>query len=154
MLPWEKRQTYPPLYGPGFVKITIDEIDSTFITKVDTPARKRMASNLRNFLMYLKKLGVRGEAWIDGSFSTMNPNPQDFDMLLVIPRMTLAGMDPENLEELHTLTAIDNREYVRRKWSCDLYICEKSNITMQRQFETTFSNNPDKRAKGIPVITL
>lgn len=154
MLPWEKRQTYPPLYGPGFVEITIGQIEETFLAKVDTPARKRMASNLRNFLMYLTRLGVHGQAWIDGSFSTMNPAPHDFDMLLVIPRVTLAGMSQENLEELWSLTTIENREYVRKKWSCDLYVCEKSNIGMQREFESKFSNNPDKNSKGIPVISL
>ena len=154
MLPWEKRQTYPPLYGPGFVEITIEEIDKTFVSKVDTPVRRRIASNLRNFLMHLKKLGVQGEAWIDGSFSTMNPTPQDFDTLLVIPRVTLAGMTSHNLEELNRLTALESREYVRKKWSCDLYICDKSNLTMQRQFEKKFSKNPDDSAKGIPVIKL
>lgn len=113
-----------------------------------------MASNLRNFLMYLKKLGVHGEAWIDGSFSTMNPSPHDFDMLLVIPRVILAGLTHENLAELHQLTDLKNREYVRKKWSCDLYVCDKSNITMQRQFESKFSKNPDEHMKGIPVISL
>ncbi len=154
MLSWEKRQTYPALFSPGFVSISIDEIDAQFLSKVDTPVRKRMASNLRTFLMYLKRLGVRGDVWINGSFSTMNPNPHDFDVLLVIPKVILSGLSDKNLIELDELTKIENRGYVKSKWSCDLYVCDKSNLTMQRQFEITFSRNPDDAAKGIPVIKL
>ena len=154
MIPWEKRQTYPPLYGPGFVHLSIRDIDTTFLSKVDTPVRRRMASNLRNFLMLLQRLDVKGEVWIDGSFSTLNPHPHDFDILLVIPRVTLAALTPENLEELNFLTDLDHKEYVRNKWPCALYVCDKSNISMQRRFEATFSRNPDDNSKGIPVITL
>lgn len=134
--------------------MNIEEINDVFLAKVDTPVRRRLASNLRDFLMCLKRLGVKGEAWIDGSFSTMNPTPHDFDVLLVIPRVTLAGMTPENLDELETLTKLESREYVRNKWSCDLYVCDKNNLTMQRKFEQKFSRNPDDDSKGIPVILL
>jgi hypothetical protein len=154
MLPWEKKQTFPALYGPGFVEINVADIDAAFVSKVDTPVRRRVASNLRTFVGYLQKLGVKGELWIDGSFSTMNPNPHDFDVLLVIPRVTLAGMTPENRDELFNLTDQSNKEYVKRRWSCDLYVCEKSNLAVQRQYEISYSKNPEVGDKGIPVIKL
>lgn len=154
MTPWELRQTFPALYGPGFIEITVDEIDKTFVSKLDTPVRRRIASNLRTFVGYLQKLGVKGELWVDGSFSTMNPNPHDFDVLLVIPRVILKGMTPENRDELFSLTDAANKAYVKRRWSCDLYVCEKSNLTVQRQYEISYSRNPVAGEKGIPVIRL
>ncbi len=154
MLPWEKRQTYPALYGPGFIEISIADIDSAFTSKLDTPARRRIMSNLRNFIGVLTSLGVKGEIWINGSFSTMNPNPHDFDVLLIIPKVTLSGMTEENKHRLYELTDESKKDYVRRRWSCDLYVCDQSNLGARRMYELKFSKNPDVGAKGIPVIKL
>jgi len=75
--------------------------------------------------------------------------------LLVIPRVTLSGMTKEQREELAELTDINNREYVRAKWSCDLYVIESSNIGDRTYYEELFSRNPDSNnRKGIPVISL
>lgn len=154
MLPWEKRQTYPALYGPGFVEISINDIGTAFTSKIDTPARRRITSNLRNFIGVLSNLGVKGEIWINGSFSTMNPHPHDFDVLLVIPKVTLSGMTDENKKKLWDLTDESQKEYVRRRWSCDLYVCDQSNLGVRRIFESKFSKNPEIGGKGIPVIKL
>lgn len=152
---WKNKQTYPALFKSGFVYITESEIDQLFVDTLSTPRRKLLASLLRLFVHELKSLGVKGELWIDGSFSTKNPEPMDFDVFLVIPRVTLAGMTKENRDGLYKLTDIKNRPYVRAKWSCDLYVAESSDIASRKNFEELFSNNPDSlNKKGIPVIKL
>lgn len=153
-VPWEKRQTYPALCSPGFTSVSITELEAFFLDKVDTPPRRRLISELRNFIMKLKSLGVMGDLWVNGSFSTMNPNPHDYDVLLVIPQATLLGLGETELIELEQLTDPTNRAYVKRKWSCDLYTCNSSHIGMQSHYKRLFSKNPDENTKGIPVISI
>jgi len=149
------KQTYPALCQSGFKRIEETEIEHIFLDGFNSPRRKMLASQLKLFVNKLRSLGVKGELWIDGSFSTKNPEPMDIDILLVIPRITLSGMTEEARLELSELTDITKREYVRAKWSCDLYVIEASNIGDRKYYEDWFSRNPDSlNKKGIPVITL
>lgn len=149
------KQTYPPLYQSGFARIKETDIEQVFLGLVSTPRRKMLASQLKLFIHKLQSIGTKGELWIDGSFSTKNPEPMDIDLLLVIPRITLSGMSEAGREELANLTDKANRAYVRAKWSCDLYVIESSDIGWRRYYEDLFSKNPDGlNKKGIPVISL
>lgn len=149
------RQIYPALYQAGFEKIKEAEIEQTFVVSSDSPKRRLLASHLRLFIGKLHSLGVKGELWINGSFSTKNPNPMDIDLLLVISRSALADMTVENQRGLDELTNNSGREYVRMRWNCDLYVIESSDIGQRRYYEELFSRNPDSLSKkGIPVIIL
>lgn len=150
------KQTYPALYDPGFMPVDISNIESAFLPAgVSSPRRKLLANQLRLFIATLQSTGVRGELWIDGSFSTKNPEPMDIDVLLVIPRVVLLGMTEEGRNELAELTDPDNKQYVRAKWSCDLHVREASDLAGRRYYERLFSRNPDnENKKGIPVIQI
>lgn len=151
----KNKHTYPPLYQGGFIPIEISAIEQVFLGVDSSPKRKMLASMLKLFIHKLQSLNVKGDLWVNGSFSTKNPEPMDIDLLLVIPRVTLSGMTKEQREELTELTDFDNREYVRAKWSCDLYVIESSNIGDRAYYEELFSRNPDSlNRKGIPVISL
>ncbi|QEI13842.1 DUF6932 family protein [Cellvibrio japonicus] len=145
--------TYPPLFEAGFTHVSEADIERVFVGVAESSRRKMLASQLRLFIQKLRSLGVKGELWIDGSFSTKNLEPMDIDLLLVIPRIVLSAMTEENLKELDELTG--NRELTRARWSCDLYVIESSNIARRKYYEDFFSQNPDKdNRKGIPVIKL
>lgn len=149
------KQTHPAIYKDGgFKKLSIEQIDDVFIDhQSDSPRRKLLAAHLRLFIQKLQSLGVTGELWIDGSFSTKNPNPSDIDVLLVISESTLEKMSDANYEELDTLA--DDRQYVRTRWNCDFYVVESSDIGSRKYYEDWFSRNPDEfNRKGIPVINL
>lgn len=149
----KNKHTYPPLYQSGFTPIEISAIEQVFLGVDSNPRRKMLASQLRLFTHKLQLLNAKGDLWVNGSFSTKNPEPMDIDLLLVIPRITLSGMTTEQTEELAEL--IDNREYVRAKWSCDFYVIDSSDVGRRKYYEDLFSRNPDSNnRKGIPVISL
>ncbi|PCH51967.1 MAG: hypothetical protein COC20_04765 [Cellvibrionales bacterium] len=146
---------HPPLFDAGFIPIKFDELDQVFLGSNSSPRRKMLTSALRLFIKKLESLEVKGELWINGSLSTKNPEPMDFDVVLVISRVTLSAIPIDKQTELYELTDLSNREYVRTKWSCDLFVIESSNIGDRRYYEEWFSRNPDElNKKGIPVITL
>lgn len=149
------KQIFPAIYQSGFERITIGEIEQVFVNGLNSPRRTLLASHLRLFIGKLRSLGVKGELWIDGSFSTKNPNPMDIDLVLVISRSTLANMTEKTHEELDYLTSNHGREYVRTKWFCDFYVIDSSNIGDRKYYENLYSKNPDDlNKKGIPVIIL
>jgi hypothetical protein len=152
----KNKQTFPALYKEGFIHITEGDIDRVFLPLGATsPKRQRLATLLRFFIKKLQSTGVKGELWINGSFSTKNLEPMDYDVLLVIPRVTLAGMSKEGKIELEQLTNEKNKEYVRAKWNCDLYVIEASDAANRTFYEKYFSRNPDElNRKGIPVISI
>ena len=147
------KQTHPALFESGFLEINIADLEKVFLGINETPRRKMLTSQLRIFIHKLLALGVKGEIWIDGSFSTRNPEPMDYDVLLVIPRVVFSGMMEKDKQELNDLS--DNRELTLRKWSCDLYVIDSNNLGDRRYYEDLFSRNPDgANRKGIPVIKL
>lgn len=149
----EHKQTFPALLDPGFTRISVDDIDQIFLSNIDTPRRKNLCSMLRLFIHEIKSLGVEGELWVNGSFTTRNPDPKDLDVLLVINRGVISHLPDEDLEKLKWLT--NNREYVRRRWFCDLYVCRNDDFRQRRYFERKWSENPDsENKKGIAVIIL
>lgn len=67
----ENKQTYPPLFPDGFVDIEEDSIENVFVDCLETSRRKFLASGLRQFLAYLRSLGLESyEVW------TMAPSLQ------------------------------------------------------------------------------
>lgn len=155
-MPVHSKPTFPPLFRSGLREIQEQDLDQLFIGPAyDTPLRRRMTAQLRMFIAELKRLGVHGELWINGSFATKKPEPGDMDLALSIPRGVVSAMSKENLERLGFLSDEENRAYVRTKWQVDLYVFESSNVTRRQYFLDLFSRNPDgDNRKGIPFIRL
>lgn len=150
-----RKEFYPGLFRPGFFEIAFENIDQIFANEQSTPRRKMLAAQLRMFIKHLQAMGVHGDLWINGSFSTHNPNPMDYDVLLVISRVILRAMTEEQRAIFAELSSEENHDYVRSKWGCDFYVAESNDAAKQRRFEAAYSSNPDsENKKGIAVIKI
>lgn len=150
-----EKPTFPPLFQSGFCEVKEKDIESIFVGDINTPRRRMLASQLRLFISELKKLGVQGDLWIDGSFSTKNPNPVDVDLALCVSSITLNAMTDENIQTLQYYVSSEGRQYVRSKWGCDFYAMDSSNVGERSYYQELFSNNPDSQnTKGIPVVKI
>lgn len=149
-------QTYPALYPKGLVEIAADDLEKVFMeAAIRTPLRERLTGQLRLFIHYLERLGVQGDIWIDGSYATKKPDPQDIDVALVISRPTLVAMPEDDLKRFAELTDPDNRARVRQRWQVDLFVVDGANQERWDYFFDIFSRNPDaESAKGIPFIRI
>ena len=122
---------------------------------IKTPLRERLTDQLRLFIRYLERLGVQGDIWIDGSYATKKPNPQDIDVALVMSRPTLEAMPEAGRKRLADLTDLENRMLVRRRWQIDLYVFDGANRQRWDYFFDLFSRNPDaENTKGIPFVRI
>lgn len=102
-----------------------------------------------------KKLGVRGDVWIDGSFATQKPEPQDIDVALAIGWPALTAMTDANKQRLASLMNEEGRAYAQAKWNVDFYVFRATNFNERRYWFELFSKNPDSsNRKGIPFVRL
>jgi hypothetical protein len=151
------KMAYRALFPAGsFVDVDLSSIDEVFASEVDTPQRRRIASQLRLFIAYLQqKIGLTSfEMWIDGSFTTVKPNPTDVDVVCFIPREQLKRLTDENLQELEYLASEKGRPYVREKWSVDYYHCPFDSITDRNYWKGRFSRDEYGEPKGIGRIKV
>ena len=148
--------THPPIFPPGFSEITVDALESSFVAPgFDTPLRRRLTGQLRAFIMELARIRVHGDVWIDGSYTTRKPHPQDVDIALVMSPAALQALAGEERKQLGYYGDQDGRAYVRRRWQVDFYIINAMDRQRVRYWRTLFSNNPDQsNPKGIPFVRL
>ena len=150
------KRAHPSLLPPGLREIKLPDLGRLFLGPAyDTPLRRRMVAALRMFIGELKRLGVNGELWINGSFATKKPAPGDIDLALFIPRFVVSAMTKADYARLRFLSDKENKAYVRSKWHVDLYVLESSDADRREYFLDLFSRNPDgTNRKGIPFLNL
>ena len=149
----DNKSSHEPLFRDGFVDIDEVDIDKVFVSGNDTPKRRTLASGLRIFLAHLRSLGLNSyEIWIDGSFATRKPNPNDVDMVCFIPKNAIRRMPNSNLENLKYLGNEEGREYIRARWGCDYYHCPFDSIDDRISWKEKFSLDPNGTEKGIVRI--
>jgi hypothetical protein len=79
-LPSEKPD-YPPLLGVGFHTVTLDELRRLCVERFpESMTRRILADQLTAVIEAVRKAGLPGEFWVDGSFLTEKLDPQ-FDAI-------------------------------------------------------------------------
>lgn len=151
-----RKPAYKPLFQPNtFVDVDENSINQIFNEGNNTPPRRRLASHLRLFLNHLKSLGLESfEMWIDGSFTTINPEPKDIDVVCFISWDQLAAMSVENQEKLAYMASEEGRVYVRERWNIDYYHCPFDSIADRNLWKIKFFKDEFGTEKGIGRIKI
>lgn len=70
----------------------------------------------------LRSLNVEAPLWIDGSFLTEKPEPDDIDLVMRCPRVGAQQVGPPNQQQQTAIAVLLDRAYARATYSLDLYI--------------------------------
>lgn len=85
---------FPPLFPPGRHHMTEAELRETCVDAFPgSPTRADIFAALERLFAHLLSNGVRCEIWIDGSFITEKPDPEDADITVVIDLDVYDAMD-------------------------------------------------------------
>ena len=137
---------HPPLWPSGFSDILIADLDSTFLTPFGpNPIRKGLLAHLKRYLAKLRKVGIPFQVWIDGSFATQKPNPNDIDLIVGVREGDIASLSDAQSELLEGLTYRRNRVILQYK--VDVYLVNLDNESEQDHWITFFSTDKDQRGK-------
>lgn len=113
------KQDYPPILRPGIHAMTLDQIRQTFVSPLPEAApRLRLFSLFDQWLARLRQLNVTGTLWLDGSFVTRKPNPDDLDCILWNPSF----VGPVSEESKIEVRGMIDRTFAKAQYGIDLYI--------------------------------
>ena len=100
-----KKPDYPPLLAPGLHRLTLQGLYDLAV--LPFPVDTQRAVLFRKFGMWeseVKASGVRATMWVDGSFLTQKPSPEDVDCVVWLPHwIDIANDTPTNRASLSRL---------------------------------------------------
>lgn len=134
------------LLPPGLHRATWDELCSTFGS---TRRRRRLLEGLLRVATNLRDAGAVN-LWLDGSFVTSKPNPDDFDGVWDPSRVNLRKVDPV-LTDLSDLR--NGRLRQKAKYHGELMISameQRSGLPFEQFFQQTSEGD----VKGIVLLDL
>lgn len=114
--------SYPPLFEPGFTDM--DEIGLKHACVDFFPDSSRRKMLYCNFIQILQSIrefteqhGCFSEIWIDGSYTTHKPEPDDIDILLVCDWRSINSVPIKLRNELDKLL---DRNYIKHNYKIDV----------------------------------
>lgn len=138
---------YQPLHNAGFLDITDAELDSTFVKPfVDKTRREYLLNRFGALTDKFKETGLSAEVWIDGSFSTLKPNPGDIDVIFFVDEVQLNALAADKQRIIYEL---NNRTYSNIRYNCDVFIVPNQNFNLRSYWRGWFGFSRDEEPKGI-----
>lgn len=113
----------PPV---GLIRPTIQEFEERFVNTNAKEVRKEIYKGYKNYCNYLVSLGVVSIQWINGSYTTKKPAPNDIDLVVHFDGMRIQN-DADLQKRFKEL--IDKNEMKR------LYRCHPQFVLVYPQSE-------------------
>lgn len=148
------KKEYKPLFEEGFKQIALWQLDATFLDPFnDNEHRKYLIDRLNAFINEFQYLGLEAEIWIDGSFTTHKPEPQDIDVVFLLDQEAVTKLDSKKEKLFRELFM--NREEVKARYSIDIYFIDKDDEEDKQNWISTYGFDSRKmNSKGIYKIKL
>jgi hypothetical protein len=112
---------YPPLLAPGLHKLTFEDIYDLAVLPFSGDAQRAVL--FQKFKLWeceVRALGIKGTLWVDGSFLTRKPGPEDVDCVIWRPHwIDLANDTPTNRAALSRLF---DHSSAKTLYGLDLYL--------------------------------
>lgn len=111
---------YAPIHNAGFLDISNDQLEEIFLTPFENRTRREyLLSRFGALLERFKETGINAEIWIDGSFSTLKPEPGDIDVIFWVDG-NLVNLLPIDKQKI--ILEINNRQYSNIRYNCDVFV--------------------------------
>ncbi len=138
---------YAPLHNAGFVDISNDQLEETFLSPFDNKARREyLLSRFGALLDRFKETELNAELWIDGSFATLKPEPGDIDLIFFVDAIQVTSLLPD---KQNIITELSNRTISKIRYSCDVFIVSAQNFNARSYWRGWFGFSRDEKPKGI-----
>jgi hypothetical protein len=153
-----RKRDFDPLLPYGYKEIGIHELDRYFLEPfVEKEWRLPLVNGFRRLLTTLSKIKIEQEIWIDGSFVTTKPDPNDIDILLIVKQQAIESIPPEYKTPWESI--VYNPGLARLRFECDLSFRFKD-VDSERQqvakylYDFTHGHYGAHNKKGIFKLVL
>ena len=129
----------PPLLDPGEHDLTIREFEQMCVRDFPlSQTRKGIMEGFMKILHEINRLGVPCQLIVDGSFLTIEIDPDDVDFTLVVSPEFYDGC---TLEQRKFLDWIGDDKTIKESHQCDPYLC----VDYKPEHEEYFDGICDKK---------
>ncbi len=118
------KEEFPALLEPGVHSYTLDELSKLTVEKFDSVRREELYKNLCLFSQELESTGIAAKLWVDGSFLTQKPDPNDIDLVVMFCPKSVDALPPDSQRALVLL--LDNQAS-KARFSLDVYCIDYNN---------------------------
>ncbi|KYQ97925.1 hypothetical protein AWY96_05175 [Serratia plymuthica] len=147
---------FPPLFPPGFHDLDENKIKLLCVDVFPNSVRRsilycnyiQLMTNIRSINMQFKCFV---EVWVDGSFTTEKPEPDDIDMLLVIDYDQLNLVPPMFQPQVERLL---DRPYIKHNYSIDLLLLRNGQGEDRMHWRGVFGHDREDTPKGIVRVPV
>lgn len=149
------KKDFLPLLSAGIHKLTMSELEDIAVKAFPTDVRRTVLfTNFSSWINHLNKLGITGTIWIDGSFITEKPSPDDIDCFFFNVKATRVLSVSEHAD----LNKIFDHNEARALFDLDLYIenpLPQDLIHRQAYWSGFFGFQHDRsKAKGFVELSI
>lgn len=139
---------HPPLFAPGFHDINEADIPRFFVEPFnEKDRREKLAAGLAQLLEKLKELALKFEVWLDGSFATEKPEPEDIDVAVFFDINAVNALDDDGKRALEVLSIqVDTKV----RYNCHIYFIPNHDPNIRSYWRGWFGFARGEVPKGIP----
>ncbi|PWA07550.1 DUF6932 family protein [Flavobacterium laiguense] len=148
------KREYEPLLENGFKQIALWQLDKVFLEPFEeNEQRQYLINRLSAYISEVLSLGLNAELWIDGSFSTYKPEPQDVDVVFLLDENEIEHLSDRKQKLFEELFL--NREIIKARYSVDVYFIDQNDEIEKQKWIATYGFDSRKiNSKGIYKIQL
>lgn len=143
---------YPPLHPNGIKDIAEEQLYPVFVESFGRGQthdyRENLLIKFGQFLDQFRKLGIGAELWIDGSFATHAPDPDDVDIVFFFDLVTVDQLEGDKRDLFERL--FTNRKFMKAQYRVEVFYEVSTDQFTYQKWQRTFGTcYDDVTPKGI-----
>lgn len=141
---------YPPLLSPGIHDGDLDRLKTLSVDPFNQdPKRSRIYERFTEFCDRLQEFGISFEVWVDGSYLTEKPEPNDVDVVVFAEAQALSRLSEEAFADMR-----ETLDSARHRYDTDAYFAIPSNEERRAYWRGFFGFDREEKPKGLLRIYL
>lgn len=147
------KEIYPSLLPAGLHKIRLNQFEETFLNKFEEKrTRAYLCNRFRELIAELKKFKINMYVWVDGSFCSLKPHPDDIDVVIFLDENEINSMQKNDADRL--LSFLEKRDVIKARYRCDLFFESMTDEKQHFYWKGIFGFNQLNEAKGFIQIKV
>ncbi|KAF0250043.1 MAG: hypothetical protein FD167_554 [bacterium] len=145
---------YPSIIPIGITKMRLDEFEEWVKTSFkDSEYRQNLLNYFKEVIKKIQVFRFSFEVWVDGSYLTEKPEPDDIDLLIIISRRLVNKLSQDRQDELYNkYFSIEGKSNIKHLYKCDINFMYKEDEKRRTFWLDLFGYSRDKKPKGIISI--
>lgn len=147
------RSDYPPLLPPGLWGMSLDRLGDLVVAPFRRPARRfHLLNRFRALVSVLREMEVPIELWLDGSFVTCKPEPEDIDVVVLAEAKALKTLSPGQRTALRRL--FQDSAATRSRYGCHAFFVAMDDDKLRDDWRAFFGRARNGQKRGLIVCRI